>query len=118
MNISGVVVQATQTHFDQVKEALRASGVCEIHFEEKEKGKIVVTIEGEGVEEEIRKLGIIRKIPHVLAADMVHSYSGEELEQNMARLEREGAVPQILDADDLKPGQIHYGGDVRNYTGK
>ena len=40
MNISSIVVQVLPENYDEVKETLEASGKCEYHFGEKEKGKM------------------------------------------------------------------------------
>ncbi len=65
MNISSIVVQVLPKNYESVKKALKQSGVCEYHFGEQEKGKMIVTIEGEGVEEEIKKLVVIQQPPNV-----------------------------------------------------
>ena len=56
MNVSSIVVQVKPENYDMVKEDLEASGICDYHFGDKEKGKMIVTIDGTGVEEEIKKL--------------------------------------------------------------
>ena len=53
MNISSIVVQVLPKNYDTLKEELEASGICDYHFGDKEKGKMIVTIDGTGVEEEI-----------------------------------------------------------------
>ena len=40
------------------------------------KGKIVVTIEGANIDEEMSKMKKIEQIPHVICADMMMAYSG------------------------------------------
>ena len=56
MNISSIVIQCKQEYFDEVKAWCEESEICDYHFGEKKIGKIIVTIEGKGVEEEIEKL--------------------------------------------------------------
>ncbi len=53
MNVSSIVIQCNSRHYDKVKEWCDSSGVCEYHFGDKETGKLIVTIEGEDVSEEI-----------------------------------------------------------------
>ena len=41
MNISSIVVQVRSEKYDDVKNALETSGLCDYHFGDKEKGKII-----------------------------------------------------------------------------
>lgn len=96
MNVSGVVVKTAPEHLEQVTEALRASGLCEVHFQD-QAGKIIVTIEGADTDEEVKKMRDIMNLPNVLCADLAYSYSESEMEENLSRLERTGdAVPDAL----------------------
>ena len=56
MNISSIIVKTRPEHYDAVWLNLQESPLCEVHFGDKEKGIIIITIEGENVEEEIEKL--------------------------------------------------------------
>lgn len=113
MNISSIVVQTAPKFLEEVVEALKNSDVCDYHFHD-EKGRIIVTIEGEGVEEEIRKLTAIQEIPHVVAADMSFAYSEEELEAERDKLEKEGtSLPEWLNADNVDVKSIKYHGDLK-----
>ena len=98
MNISSIVVQVLPKNYDEVKEALESSGVCDYHFGDKEKGKMIVTVDGKGVEEEIKKLVHIQKTKGVLAADMMQTYQ-EELEGAIKELEEADVVPDMLNMD-------------------
>jgi nitrate reductase NapD len=51
MNISSIVVQVNRDNYDKLTELLRESEICDYHFGDKEKGKIIVTIEGKDVGE-------------------------------------------------------------------
>ena len=112
MNISSIVVQVKPENYDAVKEDLEASGVCEYHFGEKEKGKMIVTVEGSGVEEEIKKLVHIQQTKNVLAADMMQTYQ-EELEGAIKELEEADVVPDMLNMDSLDVRDIIYNGDLK-----
>jgi nitrate reductase NapD len=112
MNISSIVVQCKSENYDNVREALEASGLCDYHFGDKEKGKIIITIEGEGVEEEIKKLTAIQVIPGVITADMMQSYQ-EELDEEIKKLEAAGEVPDMLNDDSLDVRDIVYHGDLK-----
>ena len=112
MNISSIVVQVKPENYENVKEALEASGVCEYHFGDVEKGKMIVTIEGENVEDEIKKLVSIQKTPGVIAADMMQTYQ-EELDEAIKELEAADMVPGMLNDDSIDIHNIVYNGDLR-----
>ena len=112
MNISSIVVQTLPKHLDSVVEALKKSEVCDYHFHD-EKGRIIVTIEGEGVSEELKKLKVIEEIPHVISADMQMSYSEDELDKHMRVLDNADAVPKVLD-DSVSVTDVVYHGDLKH----
>lgn len=112
MNISSIVVRVMPENYDTVKEALEASGVCEYHFGDKEQGKMIVTIEGAGVEEEIKKLVAIQTTKGVIAADMMQTYQ-EDLEGAIKELEEADVVPDMLNMDSVDVRDIIYNGDLR-----
>ena len=78
-----------------------------------EKGNIIITIEGTGVSEELKKLHIIEELPHVIAADMHMSYSKDELEAHMKVIDNGEVVPKMLNDHDIDPSDITYSGDLR-----
>lgn len=112
MNISSIVVQTTPTFVEEVVESLKNSGVCDYHMHD-EKGRIIVTIEGEGVKEELAKLKVIQTLPHVVCADMQMAYSEDELAQNIEVMENADAVPAVLLDNNFDPSKIVYSGDLK-----
>lgn len=112
MNISSIVVQTLPKNLDSVISDLKKSGVCDYHMHD-DKGRIIVTIEGKNVEEELKKLKVIEAIPFISSADMQMSYSEEELSSHMQILENADAVPKVLKDKDIKPEDIVYRGDLR-----
>lgn len=113
MNISSVVVQVAQKDFDGVLEILQNATFCDYHFSDKNLGKIIVTVEGESVDDEIKNLKTIQAIPHVIAADMMMSYSEDELNREIEKLNTGEAVPPILNDENVKAEDIVYHGDLR-----
>ena len=113
MNISSIVVQVRQEYVDEVVESLKAADFCDYHFHDKSIGKIIVTVEGEGVSEEIEKVKKIQAVPHVIAADMMMAYSEEELEKERSRLETKPNVPEMLNDDSIRAEDIVYQGDLK-----
>ncbi|WP_141048526.1 chaperone NapD [Aliarcobacter cryaerophilus] len=112
MNISSIVVQTLPKYLDSVIENLKKSGVCDYHMHD-EKGRIIITIEGKNVEEELKKLKVIEAIPYVSSADMQMSYSEEELSNHMEILENADLVPKVLQDNDIKAEDVVYRGDLR-----
>lgn len=113
MNISSIVVQCKQENYDSVKEALEASGLCDYHFGDMATGKIIITIEGRDVEEDIAKLMSIQTIPNIIAADMMQTYQEDQLDDEIKRLEESGEVPAMLNDTSLAPQDIIYNGDLK-----
>ncbi|MFX4266554.1 chaperone NapD [Aliarcobacter butzleri] len=111
MNISSIVVQTLPKNLKEVVKALKASGVCD-YFMHDELGRVIVTIEGDGVQEELKKLKVIEAIPNVISADMQMAYSQEELDSHLEVLENSDAVPRVLN-EDVKPEDIVYNGDLK-----
>jgi nitrate reductase NapD len=112
MNISSIVVQTTPKYIEEVVQSLKACSVCDYHMHD-EKGRIIITIEGNGVKEELEKLRVIENIPHVIAADMQMAYSEDELDEHMEVLNESDIVPKVLNDDNIDPNKIIYNGDLK-----
>jgi nitrate reductase NapD len=96
-----------------VQEWFEYSEICEFHFGDKEKGKIIVTIEGEDVGEEIEKLKQIQVAPYVIAADMMMTYQEDMLDEEIKNLEAQGPVPSWLNDENVRAEDIVYKGDLK-----
>lgn len=112
MNISSIVVQTVPKYLDEVVEALKSCEVCDYHLHD-EKGRIIITIEGQNVKEELEKLRVIEAIPHVISADMQMAYSEDELDEHIEVLQNADAVPKMLNDDNIDPSKIIYRGDLK-----
>ena len=112
MNISSIVVQTLPQNVESVIESLKESGVCEYHLHDP-KGKIIVTVEGKDVEEEISKLVAIQILPNIIAADMMMTYQEDQLDEEIKKLEKEDIVPAMLNDDNVDPRKIVYNGDLK-----
>jgi nitrate reductase NapD len=112
MNVSSIVVQTVPKYLDVVVQSLKDCEVCDYHLHD-EKGRIIITIEGDGVSEELRKLSIIEKIPHVVAADMQMAYSEDELDEHMELINNADVVPKMLHDETLDVRDIVYNGDLK-----
>ena len=112
MNISSIVVQTLPENLEQVVQDLKDCEACDYHMHD-EKGRVIITIEGAGVEEELKKLRIVEFIPNVISADMQMAYSEDELDAHMEVLANADAVPKMLNDKDLDPRDIVYNGDLK-----
>ena len=112
MNISSIVVKTLPKHINEVVESLKNCDVCDYHMHD-ELGRIIITIEGKGVAEELKKLKVIEAIPHVMSADMQMAYSEEELSAHLEVLENSDAVPKMLNEKDVQAHDIVYNGDLK-----
>ncbi len=116
MNISSIVVQVRSEYVDEVVEKLKEADFCDYHFHDKSIGKIIVTVEGKDVGEEIKKVKMIQAVPHVIAADMMMAYSEEELEKERSKLETGPNVPEMLNDDSIRAEDIVYHGDLKKMS--
>ena len=112
MNISSIIVQTVPKYINEVVESLKNCDVCDYHMHD-EKGRIIITIEGEGVQEELKKLKVIEAIPHVISADMQMAYSEEELSSHLEVLENADAVPKVLNDPTVSAANMVYNGDLK-----
>jgi len=112
MNISSVVIRTSPADLDTVLETIRESEFCEYHLHD-EKGRIIVTIEGAGVDEEIKKLRLIQAIPKVLNADMMYSYTEDELNEERENLNKTEGFPEWLNDENTRAEDIRYKGDLK-----
>lgn len=114
MNVSSIVVQTSPKFVEEIVEKLKEADFCDYHFHD-EKGRIIVTIEGAGVEEEIQKLVKIQEMEHVIAADMSFAYSEDELNAERDKLEAVGDnLPEWLNDENAKKRDIVYNGDLKD----
>jgi len=112
MNVSGILVQTRPEEVETVIQRLKDTNICDVYTHD-ELGRIVVTIEGEGIDEEIEKLKVIQQTKGVIAADMHYSYSEDELDLAREEFEQADEVPEMLNDDSLRAEQIIYHGDLR-----
>jgi nitrate reductase NapD len=98
MNVSSLVVKVSPENMEPALEALSRSGLCEVHFHDRQKGTVVVTIEGNDVGEEMEKMKAIEKLPPVLGAALVYAYSEAELDAAVNKIASRagGPVPEEL----------------------
>ena len=111
MNISSIIVKTLPKNYDAVWLNLQDSELCEVHFGDKEKGVIIVTIEGKNVEEEIAKLTKIQELPFIISADMHMSYCEEELEEMKKDIDFDHTLEELN--KDKKAEEVAYFGSLK-----
>lgn len=113
MNVSSIVVQALPQYIEGLVAQFQTSELCDYHFHDREKGKIIITIEGDGISEEIAKLKQIEKFAHVISADMMMAYSEDELNEERDKLESKVNIPSMLNDESIQAENIVYNGDLK-----
>ncbi len=112
MNISSIIVKTLKQNTDKLIKSLNDADFCEYHLHDDE-GRIIVTIEGEGISEEIANLKKIKQLPYVISAEVVYSYSEEELDAERDKLEKQNPVAGWLNDKNIRPEDVKYGGDLK-----
>ncbi len=110
MTLSSIVVQTKPENLEAVINSLKESELCEYHLND-EKGRIIITVEGSGVEEEINKLTEIQTFPHIISAEMMYSYSEDELDKLRENIGDE--IPKWMNDENAKVRDIVYKGDLK-----
>ncbi len=114
MNVSSIIVLVNPEHLQEAVDLINNSDDFEHHLHD-EKGKIIVTIEGENTKEEINKLKKLQAIPYVISAELVFAYSEDELDQERDKLEKlTDNVSGWLNDPNAQIKDIKYGGDLKN----
>ncbi len=78
MNISGILLVADTAHIDAVLEQLAALEGIEVSQHDRASGRIVVVQEAADVGAEVAGFSRIRALPHVLCADLICHYFGDQ----------------------------------------
>ena len=96
MNVSSIVAKTKPEHLQDVISDINAIDLCEVHFYNDE-GKIVITIEGENISEQMERMKEIQALPNVFTANLSYSYCEEELATGLEQIQGSGdAVPEGL----------------------
>jgi len=113
MNLSSIVINTAPENTGKLIDFIKSQkDICEYHLHD-DKGRIIVTIEGAGVEEEVAKMQAIQKFPMVISAEMVFAYSEDELEENRKLLDNNEELPGWLNDPNAKVSDITYNGDLK-----
>jgi nitrate reductase NapD len=96
MNVSSIIVRTIPEHLQEVMDNINAVDFCDVHFHDPG-GKIVVTIEGENIDEQMQRMKKIQGIPNVFSANLSYAYCEDELTEALGQIESIGGpVPGKL----------------------
>ena len=95
MNVSSIVVKTDQEHLQEVMDNINEIDLCEVHIFDSE-GKIVVTIEGKNIDDQMERMKKIQKIPFVHGADLSYSYTEDETLAGLEQIKNSCDVPEGL----------------------
>lgn len=112
MNISSALVKTLPDSIDKVIESLKASKLCTYHLNDG-KGKIIISIEGESIDDELAIVNQLSKIPDVISVDIVYSFMEDEISEEMAKIQDNEFVPQWLNNDTIQAEDIDYHGELK-----
>ncbi len=85
MNVSSIVVKTVKERLPEVIENINSIDYCEVHFHDPD-GKIVATIEGDSINDQVERLKQIQGIPFVFSANLSYSYCEDELTNALERI--------------------------------
>lgn len=77
MNLSGILVITQPENMTPMAQALNDLEGIEVFHTDPATGRFIVVQEAESVGDEIAGLKRIKKLPHIILAEMVHHYIGE-----------------------------------------
>jgi nitrate reductase NapD len=84
MVISGIVMASRPEQLDQLRETVNRIEWADAHFSDSN-GRLVVTIEAEGIDESMERLKELQQLPHVLMAEMSQYYIEDEPRDDIAQ---------------------------------
>ena len=116
-NVSGVVILCQPSDVKRIQEAAETLEGVESHFCD-ESGKIVVTLETNSIDNEIKMIKQLESIPGVISAQMVYSYHSNELEALRENISDSKAVLDFLNNENIKAQDIVYRGDAQKMLDK
>ncbi len=86
MNVSSIAIKTEPEHLEDVIADINSVDFCEVHFYDTD-GRVVITIEGESIQDQMNTLKRIQEIRFVLSANLVYSYCEEELKEAKGQID-------------------------------
>jgi nitrate reductase NapD len=85
MNVSSIVVKTAPERLSEAIAEINSINLCEVHFYDTD-GQIIVTIEGERINDQMKTMKRIQDLPFVLSADLVYSYCKDESAEALEKI--------------------------------
>jgi nitrate reductase NapD len=96
MNVSSIIVRTTQEHLQEVIDSINSMDLCDVHFYDTE-GKIVATIEGNSINDQMERMKSIQSMPSVFSVNLSYSYCEDELLSGLDQIQDScSPVPEKL----------------------
>lgn len=111
-NVSSLVVLCAQKDIESLWEKINAIKGAECHYQDTS-GKIIVTLESQSIEEEIKLLKQIERLEGVLSAQMIYAYHSTELATLREEIQKQDRIPKVLQDEQASANEIAYSGDVQ-----
>lgn len=81
MNISAILITTPPHNTSRMIQILNDLDAVEVYHNDPQSGKIIAIQEAETIDDEVRGLKEIKKLPGIILAEMVQHYFGEDASQ-------------------------------------
>lgn len=106
MNLSGILVLAAPARQADVGAAIAALNWAEVHHAD-DTGRLIVTVEAESSEAGLERLKALKRLPGVLAAELIVHYCGDEATAD-ARRPPQSPLDWLNSDDGAPPRRSYY----------
>ena len=106
MNLSSVLIVAKEDKIDSLAETIAQIELCSVEL--KEKDKLVVVIESDDLDSELKAYKKLEALPNLISINMVFSY--QDLDEDIQKAINSGAIESI--EKNEKAENITYNGSV------
>ena len=116
-NVSSLVVLCNPSEMEKLWNDINAIENAQCHYQDAS-GKIIVTLESQNIDQEIKLLKHIESLKGVISAQMIYAYHSKELKDLQENIQKQDSVPSILKDDEQVAEKIVYGGDAQGLLEK
>ncbi|ARE80541.1 periplasmic nitrate reductase assembly protein [Campylobacter helveticus] len=106
MNLSSVLIVAKEDKIDSLAEAIAQIELCSVELREKD--KLIVVIESDDLDSELKAYKKLEALPNLISINMVFSY--QDLDEDIQKAINSGAIESI--EKNEKAENITYNGSV------
>lgn len=111
-NVSSLVVLCVPQDMESLWKKINMISGAECHYQDAS-GKIIVTLESQSIEEEIKIVKRIERLEGVILAQMIYAYHSTELEAMREEINKQDTIPAVLQGEK-NAEKIFYSGDVQS----